>query len=60
MQTSNQKLKTPVSIVHYTAQVHPKVQMEAVSIQWCGDKYKPISIFQIIIYLDFEFLARYE
>ena len=27
------------------AQVHPKVQMEAVSIQRCGDKYKPILIF---------------
>jgi hypothetical protein len=28
-----------------TAQVHPKVQMEAVSIQRSGDKCKPISIF---------------
>jgi hypothetical protein len=32
MQKSNQKLKTSVSIIHYGAQVYPKVQMEAVSI----------------------------
>jgi hypothetical protein len=27
MEKSNQNLKTPVSIIHYIAQVHPKVQM---------------------------------
>jgi hypothetical protein len=29
MQKSNQKLKTPVSIIHYHAQVHPKVLLGA-------------------------------
>lgn len=32
-------------IIHYRAQVHLKVQMEAVSIKRGGDKCKPISIF---------------
>jgi hypothetical protein len=33
MQKSNQKLKKPVSVIHYTAQVLLKVQIEVVSIQ---------------------------
>jgi hypothetical protein len=55
MQERNQKLKTLVSIIHYTAQVHPKVKVEAISIQLCGDKCKPISIFLNFTYLNFLF-----
>jgi hypothetical protein len=52
-----------VSIIHYPAQVHPKVQMEAVLIQRGGDKCKPISIFLIfslilILILSTKFLIQ--
>jgi hypothetical protein len=55
MQKCNQKLKTLISIIHYIAQVLEKVQVEAVSIRWCGDKYKLISIFLFFTYLDLDF-----
>jgi hypothetical protein len=63
MQNNNQKLKTSISITHYPTQVHPKVQMEVVSIQRGGDKCKPISIFLnysliLILSLSTEFMIQ--
>jgi hypothetical protein len=58
MQKSNQKLKTRVSIIHYNAQVHPEVQMEAVSIQWYGDNCKLISIFLNFTYFGLDFSTK--
>jgi hypothetical protein len=61
MQKSNKKLKATVLIIHYHAQVHPKVQMKAVSIQRGG--CKPISIFLnfaliLILILSIEFMIQ--
>jgi hypothetical protein len=51
MQKSNQKLKKSVSIIHYPAQVHPKVQMEVVSTQRWFQMQTQLDLFEFFSYL---------
>jgi hypothetical protein len=54
MQKNNEKLKTPISIIHYPTQVHTRVQMEVVSYRDVVTNAH-LDLSEIFTYLDFDF-----